>query len=91
MAKKDIRVICPCCDAELIIDLLTQTVLRHRTKDSTPESAWGAATAKVAERAERGTDAFDSALSGERSRARDLDDLFDEAKKQAEARKKRDL
>lgn len=91
MANKDIRVICPCCDAELVIDVLTQKILRHRAKDATPESTWGEAAAKVAEREGRGTDAFDSALSGEQSRAKDLDDLFDEAKKQIDARKKRDL
>lgn len=91
MAKKDITIVCPCCEAELIIDVLTQKILRHRAKGSTAESTWGDAHARVAGREERGTDAFDAALSGEQSRSRDLDDLFDEAKKKAEERKLRDL
>ena len=85
MAKKDITVVCPCCEAELVVDVLTQKVLRHRAKGSTPETTWGDAHES------RGTDAFDSALSGEMSRERDLDDLFDAAKKQVEERKKREL
>jgi len=89
MAKKDITVVCPCCETELVVDVLTQKVLRHRAKDATAESTWGEASARVAERESRGTDAFDSALSGEQSRARDLDDLFDAAKKQVEERKQR--
>jgi len=91
MAKKDITVVCPCCETEIIVDVLTQKVLRHRPQGSTPETTWGDAHERVKERESRGTDAFDSALSGEKSRARNLDDLFDAAKKQAEERKKREL
>lgn len=89
MAKKDITIICPCCEGELVVDVLTQKVLRHREKGATPETTWGEASARVAKRESRGTDAFDSALSGEKSRTRDLDDLFDAAKEQVEQRKKR--
>lgn len=91
MAKKDITVVCPCCETELVVDVLTQKVLRHRAKGSTAETTWGEAHGRVKEREARGTDAFDAALSGEKSRARDLDDLFAEAKRQAEERKKREL
>jgi hypothetical protein len=91
MAKKDITVVCPCCETEIVVDVLTQKVLRHRAKGATAESTWGEAHARVAGREGRGTDAFDAALSGEKSRVRDLDDLFDAAKKKVEERKKREL
>lgn len=84
MAKKQITVDCPCCDAQLVVDVLTEKVLRHRKAGATAEVTWGEATARLAEREARGTDAFDSALSNEKTRPKDLDDLFKAVQKRAD-------
>lgn len=93
---KELEVNCPCCEAKLLIDVRTQTVLRHTLPDELDEfgkpvqgtGRWDAAAEKVSERKGRGTDAFDAALSKEKSRVRDLDDLFDRAKSKIDDRKR---
>jgi hypothetical protein len=87
MAQKQIEVTCPCCATRLVVDVLTQTVLKHaqpRQLDETgkeilDESRWDQARDKVKGRLDGGDDKFDSALSREKSRSRDLDELFKKA------------
>lgn len=83
MAKKEMRVQCPCCETELLIDALTHKVLRYKEKGSQAGVTWGVANQRLVERKERGHGAFDDALSSEKSRSADLDALFDAARKQA--------
>lgn len=95
---KEIKVDCPCCEAKLVIDVRTSTVIRHALPDRVDEfgkplqdqGRWDAAVDKVARSRSRtgGEDAFDSALRKEQSRSRDLDDLFDRARSKVDRRKK---
>lgn len=84
MAKKEMRVACPCCEAELVVDALTHKVLRYKEKGQSAGTTWGAAEARLKERLDAGHGAFDDALSSEKTRSKDLDALFDEARKRAE-------
>lgn len=92
---KEIEIDCPCCESRLLIDVRTRTVLRHAPKGGLDEfgkplrdaSRWDAANEKVGRGGERGRDAFDQALSKEKSRDQDLDDLFDRAKSRVDERK----
>lgn len=85
---KEIEIDCPCCEARILIDVRTQSVLRHTPKAELDASgrpgqstaAWDRAQAKVSSRKNRGTDAFDDALNRERSREDRFDDLFNQAK-----------
>ena len=94
---KEIEVDCPCCESRLLIDVRTRAVLRHAPKERLDEfgkpmkdaSRWDAANEKIGRGSERGKDAFDQALSKEKSRGEDLDDLFDRAKSKVDARKKK--
>ena len=94
---KEIEIDCPCCESRLLVDVRTQTVLRHVPKASLDEfgkpvqdgGRWDDANKTVQDRKSRGTDAFDAALNREKSRARDLDDLFKKAKDKVDARKQR--
>lgn len=93
---KEIEIDCPCCEARILIDVRTQSVLRHTPKSERNElgrpdggtSAWDRAHAKVSARKGRGTDAFDDALSREQSREKNFDDLFEKAKAKVDGRKK---
>ncbi len=102
---KEIEIECPCCEAKLVVDVLTQKVIRHRErpelnefgKPVLPTDKWVAAEAKIAARKAEieamksdGSDAFDQALSKEKGREKDLDDLFRRAKSKVD-RKKKDL
>lgn len=98
MGQKQIEVTCPCCETQLVVDVLTQKVLKHappRKLDETgkeilDESRWDSAQSKVKGRLDDGDDKFDSALTREKSRARDLDDLFKKAQEKI-ARKQDEL
>lgn len=94
MSEKEIEVRCPCCESTLVVDVRTRAVLRHAPKQQVDETGklvldpvrWDQATTRVKGRLGQATDAFDAALAKEQSRKRDLDDLFDKAKKKTERR-----
>ncbi len=89
MNPKQIEVPCPGCGLTLTIDVLTATVLRTARpteKDETgktvlDEGRWDEARSKVRDRTSHGQDVFDASLTKEKNRAKDLDDLFDKARK----------
>ena len=88
---KEIDVTCPCCSHVLTVDVLTRQVLRTaepRKHDDTgkavlDEGRWDKAKERVLGRSDGAGDRLDAALSKERSRDEDLNDLFDKAKRKA--------
>ncbi|MEO0660373.1 MAG: hypothetical protein AAFZ87_02440 [Planctomycetota bacterium] len=98
---KEIEIQCPCCDAKLLVDVRTQTVLRHAQPEQLNEfgkptrdgGRWDDALERVKERGARaGSDAredpFDNALRRERDRSKDLDSLFDRARDKVDERRR---
>ena len=47
MAKKEMRVQCPCCETELLIDALAHKVLRYKEKGSQAGVTWGVANQRL--------------------------------------------
>jgi hypothetical protein len=97
MPAKQIEVDCPCCDARLLIDVLTSKVLRHSMpeqrdelgKPILDEGRWDKAQDRIRARTSgAGQDKFDAALGREKSRSSDLDDLFKKAKDKLDKREK---
>lgn len=94
MSDKEIEVRCPCCESTLVIDVRTRTVLKHAPPQQVDETGklvldparWEQAKDRVRGRKDKATDSFDAALQKEQSRAKDLDDLFDRARKKAHRR-----
>jgi len=86
--KKDAQVVCPCCESRIEVDLRTGKVLRWRRaeelddtgKPVLTEGDWAAANERVAGRLGQAKDRFEAGLSKEKSRGKDLDDLFEKAK-----------
>jgi hypothetical protein len=91
MNQKQIDVECPCCNARLTIDVLTRSILRHAPpeqlddtgKPVLDEGRWDTANARVSGRKDASRDKFEAALGKEQSREKDLDDLFEKAKRKA--------
>lgn len=85
--EKDVAVTCPCCESRLEIDVRTGKVVRWRKKGETDEtgkpvmteSDWTTAADRVSKRMGSATDKFDQSLSREKSRSKDLDELFRKA------------
>jgi hypothetical protein len=87
MESRQARITCPCCESRLDIDVRTQTVVRWSRKEELDEtgkpvlreSDWTDASTRVGQRLGAASDAFEAGLSKERSREKDLDDLFRKA------------
>lgn len=98
MDSKQITVSCPCCEAQLQIDVRTQTVLRHAPpaqldelgKPILDEGRWESAVNRISGSRERTGDKFEQALGREQDREKDLDDLFSKAKDKVQRRKDSD-
>lgn len=88
METKEIEVTCPCCSTRLSIDVRTSSVLKATApqnvdetgKAVVDESRWDDASEHVETRTDRGGNEFEAALEKEKSRERDLDDLFEKAR-----------
>jgi hypothetical protein len=87
MDTKDVKIDCPCCGSHLEVDVRTSKIVRWRKKGETDEtgkpvmkeSDWGAATDRVSKRMGTAADKFDESLTREKSRSKDLDELFRKA------------
>ena len=93
MSTKQIDVSCPCCNTRLTIDVLTKAILRHAPPEQLDETGkaildegrWDEATGRVSDRKSASLDKFENALGKERSREKDLEDLFDKARRKAQS------
>lgn len=87
MENREARITCPCCESRLEVDVRTQTVVRWRRKEELDEtgkpvlreSDWIDAAGRVGKRLDSASEAFETGLSRERDREKDLDDLFRKA------------
>jgi len=94
MDTKESRVVCPCCESLLEIDVRTSTVVRWRRKGEVDEtgkpvlweSDWVSASDRVGRRLDSASERFEAGLSKEKRRTQDLDDLFRKAKEKLEPR-----
>jgi len=94
VSKKDLEITCPCCDSRLLIDLLTETVLRARRPEQLDEAGrpkvdeddWASAFDRVRARTHGEEGPLDEAVERERERKESLDDRFDAARRRAEER-----
>ena len=67
---KQIEVTCPCCETLMVVDVLTQKIMRHAKPGQVDETGkavldegrWDSAQDKVSKRTERGRDQFDNCL-----------------------------
>ena len=92
-SPKELEITCPCCEGRLWVDVRTQKVVRSRRPEELDEqgrpvvtaSDWDDVHSRVAARTEGAPDRFDDALAREKSRARDLDALFEQAQERAQS------
>ncbi len=77
MKKKDLELKCPDCGSRLRVDCETGEVIAHGQEEK-PDDLLDVAR-RLEGRHEAKSNAFDDALSAEKSRKQDLDDLFKKA------------
>ncbi|HEX7154179.1 MAG TPA: 2-nitropropane dioxygenase [Thermoanaerobaculia bacterium] len=82
---KNFEIVCPCCEATLVIDRLSGEVLLHKAKDRPRAS--GSLESMVAGLESQKTEAekrFERQLESQKDRARILEEKFREALERAE-------
>ncbi len=86
MDKKKTDVDCPDCGARITVDLVTGTVLHHRSakKERDPGKDFDALLAGLDESKSRAEDVFDREVSALEDRDRLMEEKFREALKRAE-------
>ncbi len=92
MEQKQIEILCPCCNTLLTVDVLTRSVLRHAPPEQVDETGkaildegrWDAANQRVSSRGRAAQDKFEAALGKEKVRERELEELFEKAKRKAQ-------
>ena len=82
-----IRIKCPCCDAELLIDERKKRLVGHTTKEDQEKSTderFDDSFERVRRAKTEQAEKFDAAQEAERTRKERLASLFDEATKKVE-------
>lgn len=87
MEIKDVEVACPCCGTRITVDVRTRKILKSRPPKQVDESGkpvvgakdWDEINSKVKGRLGSAREKFDEGLAREKTRERDLDDLFRQA------------
>jgi len=98
MDSKEVKIDCPCCGSSLEIDVRTAKIIRWRKKGETDETGkpvlgekdWSTAADRVSKRMGTAVDKFDESLTREKTRTRDLDELFRKANEKLGRRKEDD-
>jgi hypothetical protein len=83
---KEVRVKCPGCQKELVVDTRTGQVIRELDKVEDAEELFDGALDKVKEQQADVENRFERALGSQEGRQSKLDEAFDEAKKRAKER-----
>jgi hypothetical protein len=79
-----IEIICPCCQAQLTIDLGLSAVIRHEpAAKATPNMDLQAALGALKSQADRREAQFQQALAAERGKGKVLERKFEESLKKA--------
>jgi hypothetical protein len=81
--KSEIEVICPCCQAKLVIDTNLMRVVSHHEPERGNKPELSEAQRILAEEARRREAIFEQSVESERSRGDALSKRFEEALKQA--------
>ncbi|MBL8900531.1 MAG: hypothetical protein JNM84_23070 [Planctomycetes bacterium] len=84
---RDITLRCPCCQAELVIDLEAGRVVQHRApKPAGEKTSLESLAERAKEKPRLQDELFGSALIGERARGDSLEDAFRRAHREASQR-----
>jgi hypothetical protein len=81
--KSEIEVVCPCCEATLVIDMNLGRVVAHKVPDRANKPELGEAHRILADEAARREAVFQQSVDSEKSRGDALSKRFEEALRQA--------
>ena len=80
---KEVRVKCPGCQRQFVVDTRTGQVLRELKKTENPDELFDGALGKVKDQQKGAEDRFNDAMRSQEGRQSELEDAFDEASRRA--------
>ena len=81
---KNFEILCPCCEATLVVDRLSGEVLLHKAKEVQRGQSLEAMVAGLDTQKSEMARRFDKQIESQKDRARLLDERFKEAMERAE-------
>ncbi|MCU1229425.1 MAG: hypothetical protein JWO97_2309 [Acidobacteria bacterium] len=81
---KNFEIVCPCCDATIVIDRLSGEVLLHKAKETRSNQSLEAMVTNLETQKSEMEKRFDRQLESQKDRARILDERFKEAMERAD-------
>jgi uncharacterized protein YPO0396 len=80
----NIDIICPCCEATIVIDSVSGEVLLHKAKEKQASQSLEAMVSNLEAQKTEAAKRFDKQIESQKDRARILEERFKEAMKRAE-------
>lgn len=81
---KNLEVICPCCEATLVVDPVSGEVLLHKAKETKNTTSLEAMVSNLEAQKGEAAKRFEKQLESQKDRARILEERFKEAMKRAD-------
>ena len=81
---KNLEIICPCCEAMLVIDAVSGEVLLHKAKETKNSTSLEAMVSNLETQKSEAAKRFEKQLESQKDRSRILEEKFKEAMKRAD-------
>lgn len=81
---QNFEIVCPCCDATLVIDRLSGAVLLHKAREIRQSSSLETMVSNLETQKQEAAKRFDRQLESQKDRGRILDERFREALQRAD-------
>jgi uncharacterized Zn finger protein (UPF0148 family) len=81
---KNFEIVCPCCEATLVIDRLSGEILLHKAKETKSTLSLESMVSNLETQKSEMAKRFDKNLESQKDRARILEERFKEAMQRAE-------
>ena len=85
---KNFEILCPCCEATIVIDRVTGEVLLHKAKEKKSGQSLEAMVSNLATQKSEMEKFFDKQMESQKDRARILEEKFKEAMERADKSEK---
>lgn len=85
---KNFEIVCPCCEALLVVDRLTGEVLLHKEKEKKTTASLEAMVSQLESSKTEAAKRFEKEIESQKDRKRILDEKFKEALKRADKSEK---
>ena len=81
---KNFEILCPCCEATIVVDRISGEVLLHKVKETRTTGSLESMVSRLEAQKDEAARRFDKQIESQKDRARILEEKFKEAMARAE-------